>query len=188
VISAARVLAAAAVAFGTIGCPMPPDLGPMPPIHSSHGTTTTATVEAIDRGERMVTLKGENGRTVTVHVPDTLGDFERLKVGDRVRAHYLELKVISMQSPDPSKDGSVKWERQPGEDRAVNASRERSEEVTIESIDPALPSLVVISAKGARTIDLRPEDRSMVEKLHVGDRILLTYSEALMLEVESTPP
>ena len=58
--------------------------------------TVTATVEAIDKGNRKVTLRGPEGKSVEVKVknPDHL---TRVQVGDEVAITYTEALAISVE-------------------------------------------------------------------------------------------
>ena len=53
--------------------------------------TVTATIEAIDQTNRIVTLKGPGGNLVDTYVDDSFKRFNELKVGDQVKAQYLRI-------------------------------------------------------------------------------------------------
>jgi len=66
--------------------------------------TITATIEAIEKATRSVTLKQENGEYVTITAPAEVAKFDAMKVGDEVTAKYydnivLRLKAISVEAP-----------------------------------------------------------------------------------------
>jgi len=61
----------------------------------------TATVEAIDRDKREVTLKSPRGNVVTVKVDPSVGNLERIKTGDEIEATYTEALAISVDKPEP---------------------------------------------------------------------------------------
>ena len=56
--------------------------------------TVSATVEDVDRSQRMVTLKGPQGRSVTLKVPDEVKNFDQIDVGDVIQAEYLDAVAI----------------------------------------------------------------------------------------------
>ena len=58
------------------------------PVYQSKPETITATIEAIDKANRVVTLKGPKGSSVDFKAPDQLEGFNSLKVGDEVTATY----------------------------------------------------------------------------------------------------
>ena len=57
--------------------------------------TVTATIEAIDKKAQTATLKGPNGRSITVKAQDPK-NLERVKVGDEVVITYTEAVAISV--------------------------------------------------------------------------------------------
>jgi hypothetical protein len=59
----------------------------------------STTVQAIDRTKRTVTLKGPDGKSVTIQVDPSVNTFETLKVGDAVYARYTEATAISVETP-----------------------------------------------------------------------------------------
>src|SRR5690349_21431048 len=57
----------------------------------------SATVEKIDHKKRTVTLKNENGNTVTVHVPENVTRLEAVKKGDKVSIDYYESVALMLK-------------------------------------------------------------------------------------------
>ena len=68
------------------------------PVSESEAVTLTGTIEAIDKVNRIVTLKGP-GRTVDVKAPPEMEGFTSLRVGDQVTATYFEAMVVSVRKP-----------------------------------------------------------------------------------------
>jgi hypothetical protein len=56
--------------------------------------TASATIEAIDRTSRQVTLKNSDGKYEVLSVPQDLKRFDSLKVGDSVKVRYYENVVL----------------------------------------------------------------------------------------------
>ena len=69
--------------------PTPPAEAQTPgPVYESAPVTVTATIEAIDKTARLVTLKGPKGQSVEVKADENVEGFDKLKVG-RVRDPQL---------------------------------------------------------------------------------------------------
>ena len=152
-------------------------------MYESKPVTVTATIEAIDKAERMVTLKMSDGRTEQVKAPDEMEGFNRLKVGDQVSATYLEALVVRLAKPgDPAPSGApttitTRKDRTPGS----QTRRDRTLRVTIEAIDAAAPSLRV---KGpVATAVLKVSDAKQLQGLKVGDTVDVVYYESLLITV-----
>ncbi|HEY2153591.1 MAG TPA: hypothetical protein VGH34_22470, partial [Vicinamibacterales bacterium] len=56
--------------------------------------------------------------------------------------------------------------------------------VTIEAIDPAVPSIKVKTADG-HSMSATVQDKKNIEGLKVGDKVMVTFTEALMVTVEA---
>src|SRR5580765_2682786 len=84
--------AAAAMVFGTLA-----PLAAQTKTVTGEQSTITASVEAIDHGNRTVTLKGPKGNYVTIDVPAGVQRFDSIKVGDKLTATYYENLVLNVQ-------------------------------------------------------------------------------------------
>jgi hypothetical protein len=71
--------------------------GAMPGAAAARIVEVLATVEAVNRKDRTVTLRGVH-RTAVVIAPEGV-DIARVKVGDQVRAVFAESTVISVERP-----------------------------------------------------------------------------------------
>ena len=65
-------------------------------------SSVTATVEAIDTANRVLTLKGSDGTLVDVEVPDSVKRFSEIKVGDKLNFRYTEALVLELRKADPA--------------------------------------------------------------------------------------
>ncbi len=59
----------------------------------------SATVQAIDRKKRKVSLKRPDGKLVTTKVDESVKAFDTLKVGDSIHARITEAVAISVEKP-----------------------------------------------------------------------------------------
>jgi hypothetical protein len=154
------------------------------PVSQSKPETITATIEAIDKANRVVTLKGPKGNSVDVKAPDQMEGFNSLKVGDEVTATYFAAVMLRARKPgDPAADGEPattvrRTERTPGSD----TRQERTFTVTIEAVDMRAPSLRVKGPQG-RVVTMTVADPKQLQNLKAGDTVDLTYFESLLVKV-----
>jgi len=73
--------------------------GEKPGIGAVDTIKVTATVEDINYKTRKVTLKGPEGNTVTIKVPESRKNLENVKKGDTVVMRYTEAVAISVRKP-----------------------------------------------------------------------------------------
>jgi len=158
------------------------------PIAQSKPVSVTATIDAIDKANRTVTLKRANGTSVEIKAPMEMQGFNTLKVGDQVTASYFDAVAVDVRKPGdpapPSEPTTVvqRKERAPGSE----TRRQQTHRFTIRSIDPKTPSLTVSEPQG-HAVTLAVQDAKRLETLKVGDTVDVTYYESLMISV-SRPP
>jgi len=172
-------LAAAAVfAFG-------PQLSARQAMNLGDVKTVSATIEAIDHDARLVTLKAEDGRMETIYVPPTVERFAALKVGDTVTFRYHESIVLQVRKPgDPSTPPppAAALVRAPGEKPGGTLSQQITATVTVVAVDLEAPSITVRTEDG-RTMSQRVQDKARLEGVKPGDKIEITYTQALAVSV-----
>jgi hypothetical protein len=154
----------------------------------SKPVTRTATIVAIDKTNRIVTLKGEKEGNITVKAPDQMEGFDSLKVGDQVTATYFEAVVVRVRKPgDPpaSPDPQTTVTRK---DRTAGSEvrREQTYTVTIESLDMTGRTVrVKRGQEPAMTLGVR--DPKNLQGLKVGDTVDVTFYESLLVKVARPP-
>jgi Cu/Ag efflux protein CusF len=55
--------------------------------------------------------------------------------------------------------------------------------VTVKAVDPAVPSITVTTADG-RTVTRKIENKKNLEGIKAGDKLDLTYTQAVLVNVE----
>lgn len=145
-------------------------------------STITASVEAIDHGNRTVTLKGPKGNYVTIDVPPGVQRFDSIKVGDKLTATYYENLVLSLQKAGskPKDSAEAALTRSDSTKPGVTASKQRTITAEITAIDMKVPS---ISFKGPNNwaYSSKVEDKDALSKVKVGDKVDITWTEALLV-------
>jgi len=147
--------------------------------------TKTATVEAINYGTRELTIKGPEGKYVTFIAPPEVKRFDTLKVGDTIVAKYYENLVIRVKLPGEKDVDSATVGAAPsaGGKPGATVAEQRTITATITEIDPKVPS---ITFKGPNnwTYSSRVEDKKALAKVKVGDKVDITWTQAVLLGVE----
>jgi hypothetical protein len=150
--------------------------------------SVTAKVEAINQTTREVTLKGPLGNVVTFTVDKRVTRLAEIKVGDEVIADYYVSWAAEFRVPTAAEKAnpvSVQTEmaKAPaGTEPAAGALRIIKSVVTVEGLDRPTKSLTVSGKAGLATIEV--EDVAALSKLHLGDTIIVTYTEALAVSLQ----
>ncbi|MDH4114880.1 MAG: hypothetical protein OEU89_05365 [Burkholderiaceae bacterium] len=148
-----------------------------------------ATVAAIDKASRQVTLKGQEGDSMVLTAGPEVKNFDQIKVGDSVVARYiqsltLELKKGAAGVRERVESGGVAAAK-PGERPAGAAAREVKVTGDVIAVDAKKQTVKVKGPK--RTFDLSVKDPEQFKLVKVGDQIEGTYVEAVAVSVEPAP-
>jgi hypothetical protein len=151
-------------------------------------TTVTATVEAIDTVARALTVKGANGTYTTIVVPDSMKQFSAIKVGDTIQARYYDNVAIRVKpAGEPAVDAAANATTPgKGASPARTEAKQRTITAVITSIDPKVPSITFKGETVKWEYSSKVEDKAALAKVKVGDRVDITWTEAVVVSV--VPP
>jgi Cu/Ag efflux protein CusF len=153
----------------------------------SEMATTSFEIVAIDRANRVITLKAKDGSIESVFAGPDVKRFDELKVGDTVTVRYQESVVVQVRKPgDPppaSRGGDTTVTRNTGPTPGATLSRQMTAIVTIHAIDLGVPS-VTIKAEDGAVSSFKVEDKKSLEGFKVGDKVQITYTQAYAVSVE----
>jgi hypothetical protein len=150
----------------------------------------TATVVAIDPANRTVSLKRANGEVSEITVGDQVRNFNQIKVGDIVRAHYtqavaLELKEGSAGDAGPPKVEDIVSPPAPAGAKPGGAiARKITATADVIAIDSA-KGLVTLRGPEGKEVDLAVQDPAQLKSIKTGDHVKVTYIEAMAISVEA---
>jgi Cu/Ag efflux protein CusF len=159
------------------------------PVTKGEQVTATATIVTIDSTTRSVTLRDEKGEEDTYTLGPSVERFNELKVGDKVKATYYESMAFQVRKPGEAAlgtTGTVAATPAKGAMPGGTYGAQLTTTVTVKAVDPAIPSITVVTQDG-RTVTRKVDDKKNLEGVKVGDRIDLTYTQALLLSVERAP-
>ena len=181
-----KVLSTGFVAAALLLCPFARTAGAQTKTLTGEVKIATATVEAIDTSTRTVTLKGPEGNYVNVVAPASVTRFSEIKVGDKLTARYydnivLRLKPAGEKSVDSDETAVT---RGGGTKPGATAATQRTITATITEIDQAVPS-ITFSGPNNWKYSSKVEDKNALAKVKVGDKVDITWTEALLVSFET---
>ena len=146
--------------------------------------TTKATVEAIERSTRSVTVKKQDGSYDVFYVSPEVKRFDQLKVGDTINARYYENIVLQLKAPgEKDSDRSATAVTPSATATGGTMAHQRTITATITAIDPKVPS-VTFTGPSNWTYTTRVKDQDALSKVKVGDKVDITWTEALLLSID----
>jgi Cu/Ag efflux protein CusF len=151
-------------------------------------STLKATIEKIDHTNREITLKFEDDTTETLVAGPKVTRFDQLKVGDKVKFRYYESIAFQLRkegSPAPGPAPKNEPVATPGTGALPGGTvaRQKRETVTVMKVDTTHGSITVKEENG-NIVSKRVKDAKNLAGIAPGDRIEMTYTEALLVSVE----
>jgi hypothetical protein len=146
----------------------------------------TASVQAVNKADRTVTIKGPRGHVETVEVGPEVKNFDQIKVGDNVALRYVEALSLELKkggkAPVARTDSMAGGTAKAGDKPAVGVGRQIHVTADVVAVDAATQT---VSLKGPKqTVDLHVRDPEQFKLVKVGDQVEATYTEAVALSVE----
>jgi len=156
----------------------------------TRASTVTATVQAVDQGTRVVTLKRAHGKPFTFRAGDRVKNLAQVNVGDRVYVDYYESIEVYVSNPDGGSMNSgtstsvetAKLGAKPG----GYADQEETVEATVASIAKNKKSVTLKTPDGQKTL-IPVKNPDNLTGVHVGDRVTMITTMALGVSVKELP-
>jgi Cu/Ag efflux protein CusF len=146
----------------------------------------SATITAIDKASRDVTLKGPQGNEMTVTAGPEVKNFDKLKVGDTVDLQYVEALTLELKKGGGAK--VAKTEKtdavaaKKGETPGGAVGRQVTIVADVVAVDPAKQ---VVTLKGPKqTVNLKVPDPAQFKNIAKGDQVEATFTQAMAIAVE----
>jgi Cu/Ag efflux protein CusF len=185
-------IAAAGLALSASAFAQPASKGPSksPSGGMSDAVMVTATVQAVDLKARTVTVKGPEGKVVTIKVDPEIPNLEQLKIGDEVVAKYYEalawdVKKAGSSTMQPGITESAGAGKEGGGRTAIGKRSVRMV-VTITAIDAAAHRVTVKEPDGPTSV-IKVKNPANLEGVKVGDQIEVKFTQALAISFEPAP-
>ena len=157
-----------------------------PKVVKERAVQMTASVEAIDLEKRLVTLKGPSGEKKTIAVGPEARNLPQVKVGDLVTVTYYESMAVEVVKPGSGSgagQASTIVRAKPGEMPGGAAMRTATVMATVTAIDKKENTLTLRGPQG-NTVIAEVEDPGNLDKVKVGDQLMITVTEAIAISVE----
>jgi hypothetical protein len=146
-----------------------------------------AKVEAIDKATRKVTLKTSSGETHVITAGEEVRNFDQIKVGDTVKAKYMEALTLELKKGGKAVVGrteSATMDRAaPGQKPGAVATREETVIADVVAVDQKAMLVKVKNDRG-EVVDLHLRDPEQVKLVKKGDQVQATYTTAFAVALE----
>ena len=157
-----------------------------PVVHEKE-VVVKATIEAIDRDTRMITLKDKEGKTQIIFAGTEVRRFDELKVGDVVTFKTTESVAYRIRKPGEPAPASAKDEpaivRGAGSKPSASKTEQETKIVLVKEVDEKTQG-VTIQTEDDRTMSFKVKDKAILKGLKAGDRVVISYTTATVISVE----
>ncbi len=172
-------IAAAMAAAGVVG-----QVGE--PVEASTTASLTATIVALDPTSRVVTLKSMDGTIDRLRAGSQVRRFDELRVGDQVTFRYQRSLALRIERPGggaAQTTSDVVTAHGTGERPGGTIATQITAAVHVEAVDAGAGSIEVRLPDG-RIITSQVENANLLDGVHPGDDLVITYTEKLIVSVE----
>ena len=154
------------------------------PLTKAQSVEARAIVAAIDPSTRMVTLMTKDGEKFDVQAGPEVKNFDQIKVGDTVKATYIESVAFQVVPKGETPGGTAQIaDRIPG---GVAVGQQVTTSFKVASVDPKTNILWVTLPNGnTKKIQVQdPKAQERLKTLSPGNVVAVTYTEAMALQLE----
>jgi Cu/Ag efflux protein CusF len=147
------------------------------------------TVLAVDQKARTVTVRGPKGGVTTLKVPPQAQNLDQVKQGAQFRVKYVEAVAVGVRkggTPDAIVAEEVRLAPKGGTPGGVVVRTQQLAGV-VDAVDYTERYIALRGPKG-NTLALKVADDVKLEGLRAGDRIAVTHTEALAMEMIPQAP
>ncbi len=158
------------------GAPGPSSIGdPSEP----ETTTSSFSVESIDRTDRSMVVQSPDGSRMKVKVAPTVAAFDEVRKGDQVELDYFPASVLSFGAADsPATQTRQTPTRASAPPLGPAAAQVITVAARVTAVDKNAGTLQVTTADGPQTLLVRgPVERRELRSLGPGDTVVVTYPE-----------
>lgn len=149
----------------------------------------SATVESINPETRELTLRDKTGDLATIKAGEDVERFSEIEVGDEIVAGYWVYLRAEFREPTaeeqaaPLKVIAAAGKAIEGMPPTAAIGAVVQAVVTVKVID-GVESDVTVQGPAGRYVTIPVETQEILERLNVGQQVILTFGEAMALELE----
>jgi len=147
------------------------------------------TVTKVDKEARSVTFRGPRGNLGTLDVPKESQNFDQVKVGQQYKMKYVEAVAVDIRKGGaPSASAAQEMKLNPKGDKPGGVMvRTVQLAGVVEAVDYNERYISVRGPKG-NVVPLKVAQDVDLKQIAAGDRISVTYTAALALEMTAQAP
>jgi len=167
--------------------PVPEDV--FEPVERWQTITITGVVESVNLGSRELAVRGPAGNVVVMTADEQVERLDEVEVGDKIVVDYFVSLAADVREPTPEEEATpfvvldTEVRAPASAPPGVGALTMIQAVVTVEEIDRPTQTVTIKGPLGNYLI-IDVVDPKRLEMLKIGDKALMTYTEALAISLE----
>ena len=151
--------------------------------------TVTAAVKDVDLENRRITLEGPLGNIATFDVDKRVKRLNEIKAGDQLKVDYFTYLGAEFREPTAAEKENplviidAGGKAPPGVEPGAAGVEFVRAVVTIEALNRITETATIRGPRG-NYVTLKVADPKRLEKVRIGDTVVVTYAEALAVSIE----
>jgi hypothetical protein len=150
-------------------------------------------VVAVYKDKRVAVLRDQSGKDKTVNVPEAFANWERVRVGDKVKATYAIYLRGELRNPTKEEKANPLVVEVSGgtnnnpNDPAASLGDKITVVTTVVAVDKDAMTATLEGPNGMQMI-IQGDNPKNAKHVKVGKNVILTYQERLFMSLEVLPP
>ena len=161
------------------------------PLSGEEGITVevAARVKAVDLKKRQLTLEEADGRQTTIRVGPEVTRLSEIRPGDMIEAEFTESLAFEVRPPtadelrSPTSVTTAVAKAGPGETPAGGMADMLRAVLKVTGVNRKAGTITV-KGPGGGVYTMRARDPQNLKRVKVGDTVVMTYKEAVAVELE----
>jgi hypothetical protein len=152
-------------------------------------TEAVVTVTKVDMKARTVSFRGAKGGVATLMVPPEAQNLDQVKPGQQYRMKYLESVAVEIQKGGKASESAAQEMNLAPKGAKPGGVMVRTQQIAgvVDAIDYSNRYIALRGPKG-NVLSLKVADDVKLDQIAAGDRIVLTHTEALAIEMVGQAP
>jgi hypothetical protein len=155
--------------------------------------TVERTVVAVDKAKRIATLRDQSGNDKTVNVSEAFENWDRVRVGDTVKATYsIYLRGELRKPTEQEKANPLVIEVSGGRnDNPNDPAGSLGDKITVVTTVIAVDKenmIAVLEGPNGMQLEIHGDNPENAKHVKVGKNVIITFQERLFLSLEVMPP
>lgn len=174
-------------------CLMPPAFAKTISKEFTESVTVERTIVAVKKAERLATLRDEEGNTRTVSVGEAFQNWDRVRVGDKVKATYAIYVRGELRKPTKEeKANPLVVEVSGGTNENPNSpAASIGDKITVVTKVVAVNKdnmTATLEGPNGMQLTIQGDNPENAKYVKVGKTVIITYQERLFMSLEVMPP